>query len=430
MKPFRIGIEWRRNSALALADEAALFGRLTLHVGDDCLTALYDSWDSTLAPGPYVSVYSLASWMIGNWWSLLHEPLRDGPKSEPFLVRHGFAGVMGPYSLPDLVSWRDEDRMLVQVERRSGRFEEARFLGSGLWGVPATMFQDELARFLDTVCDRLIELGHGHHDLVARWRRVSELDAEEQQFCIACGRLGLSPDEVRDDLAETLISAHDLPVFRDPDLSRQFLDAELPSSNLVQDATLVSRAVDQLGTVSPVRIPHSIRETTGAESISPSRPYEFGYDMARRFRELLNLDDRDGPPDLAALFGWAPSGEVALPRGGVAVVSRDLAGEVRLATRGGFEATKRFACCRAMFDAILTPRRLSYVASGSQLRDKAGRAFAAEFLLPAKALRREVGDVELDDQRMREIAQRYKVSELLVADQARNHGLVAGTDWS
>lgn len=425
MKIFRIHMEWMRNDSIAVPAERALFGRLTIHVDDDCVSQLRDSWHGAVADGPYVSVYPLLNWMLANWWSLRFEPCHSKRPSEEFLMRHSWMAVSGPYSLPGLTTWREDDRMMLEVEPSRSRFHEAHFQVSGKWTVPVATFELELARLIEASCDRLRQFGLGDDPVVDCWREITSLTSEEREYCGACGRIGLEPGRIPDELAEELIRTAELPAFKNTRFAAEFLDSESAVTTIFEDAQKVSRAVDQLSSAGCLRDVRRAEEAILPFSVSPGRPYEAGYRAAQELRSGFGLSRQLGPPDLEAMFGWTPQGALALPRSGVALISRSPAGEIRVGAKVGLESSQRFGFCRAMFDALAVPRDLGYISTGYRLRDKASRAFSAEFLLSSEALRHEVetaGGI-VDDEFVRAIAEKYKVSTITVSDQLTNHGL-------
>ena len=73
-------------------EEVAALGLLEIRAGDRLLTAGTDvSGDTPVyRPGPYVSGYHLAEWLVWNWWRLRWEP--------PITWQNGWFGTGGGYA--------------------------------------------------------------------------------------------------------------------------------------------------------------------------------------------------------------------------------------------------------------------------------------------------------------------------------------------
>jgi len=150
------------------------------------------------------------------------------------------------------------------------------------------------------------------------------------------------------------------------------------------------------------------------------RPWQLGYAMARRLRgELAVLDT-----DFFDIAPWVGTAEVRAPaRGlyGFAAVSDDRCGVV-LGTPGLGANTKRFGQARALGRILAHRQQRQFILSAARSHDeRVARAFAAELLAPAKGIRQMLEAIgEDDDSTLETIADRYRVSPLLVRHQYDN----------
>jgi len=90
----------------------------------------------------------------------------------------------------------------------------------------------------------------------------------------------------------------------------------------------------------------------------------------------------------------------------------------------------RLLIARALGDFLerSTPRP-SLLSSLSTDRQAQSRAFAAEFLAPAEALRQRLAGNDLEPERADELAEEFGVSSQLIRHQVRNHDLATIVDY-
>ncbi len=87
---------------------------------------------------------------------------------------------------------------------------------------------------------------------------------------------------------------------------------------------------------------------------------------------------------------------------------------------------RRFEAARLIGDRLLVTsgEPLQPATRAHTFRQKAQRAFAAEFLCPIESLHDEIGNDHSNDS-IEEVAGVFEVSPVLVATQLRNHGLLS-----
>lgn len=89
---------------------------------------------------------------------------------------------------------------------------------------------------------------------------------------------------------------------------------------------------------------------------------------------------------------------------------------------GRAEARRRFLVCRAL-GGFLASGSAALVTTRGTERQRRNRAFAAEFLAPAVAIRERLPQGRLGEEDLAELAETFSVSEWVIRHQVENHGL-------
>jgi hypothetical protein len=102
----------------------------------------------------------------------------------------------------------------------------------------------------------------------------------------------------------------------------------------------------------------------------------------------------------------------------------------------GTEDRVRFAFCRSLYEVLIAPNREPAIVTKSKTqRQKANRAFAAEFLLPSATLRNRITEEEVEPEMIEDLANEFGVSSMVVQHQLANHKIAVPThsfdliDW-
>ncbi len=126
-------------------EERAGFGQLEISVNGQLMTEGFDEHVGGYAPGPRVSGYHFAEWLVWNWWRLRWEP---GPpeKLRPEILRrweaaHRTATIGEGYVWPNIMISSDGFRCALAAEssreigtapfRYFGRREDGSSFGRG-----------------------------------------------------------------------------------------------------------------------------------------------------------------------------------------------------------------------------------------------------------------------------------------------------------
>ncbi|MEO3860484.1 hypothetical protein [Acrocarpospora sp. B8E8] len=105
----RIEWEWEAAPHMKAVELRATFARLTIFVGQDCVTLVEDQESSSSRRAIAVSLYPLAEWLAYNWWFLQadsrhNENEADARRSrQRHSIRHAGDGFFWPdlYVLPE-----------------------------------------------------------------------------------------------------------------------------------------------------------------------------------------------------------------------------------------------------------------------------------------------------------------------------------------
>ena len=90
------------------------------------------------------------------------------------------------------------------------------------------------------------------------------------------------------------------------------------------------------------------------------------------------------------------------------------------------DATRRFAFCRALYEVVRNSEPGPAVVSCSNtIAQKQNRAFAAELLAPAEALRDRLFEWDGGDDEISEVANEFGVSDWVIRHQVQNHHIGA-----
>ena len=142
----------------------------------------------------------------------------------------------------------------------------------------------------------------------------------------------------------------------------------------------------------------------------------------------------DPIPDLAKVlhdrFGWPSDPQIILEGSSApslnALVGRDSHGYPRVVEKPGRPDSRHYRLARALYfvpvaEASVSPRLITRSFTWDQ---QASRAFAAELLAPAEALRHLV-DERNTDESIANLAQEFNVSTWVIEHQLENHGIAS-----
>lgn len=403
------------------AEEKAGFGAIRIVADGHCLTEGFDEYTESYRPGPLVSGYHLAEWLIWNWWRLRWEPPRPhAHRTLEWVFAHRMSTVGEGYVWPNVTIDSDGFRSWLTSERSSrhdnGSF---RYFGGPTAAVPAKCLERAIDGFASDILKRLGEKKLGDTNLHRLWRdlRIEREDPAVSRFRRLEALVGRDADEAdAEEIERHLADAADLgpdaleevaagvePRARGPiDMlsaerieeiaRRQGFDAKPADAVRLDSGTSLpvweETEAWRVGEAAADAVRH--QEKLGAEPIGNARLAELGGTTAVAISERGKLSDQ-----LAFVLDRNGEG-------------------TRLALRSKGETGRRFELARLIGDRLFGgARRLFPATRAYSYRQKAQRAFAAELLSPFEAVNEMLGNDD-SDEKQADAARHYQVSPMAI----------------
>ncbi len=422
--------EWLPAQGVTSAELAATWCRLTITVDGRVVTRVDDLLANSTRNAIFCSAYPLAEWIATHWWFLRSHVRAAGaldrlPSSINFAAHSGANGAASHdmRTAGDGFLW---PRLLIVPEGRrtllawtADEFPQAgllRFVADGrAWGRPVEV-QASLSSLVDTVIDRLHEVGITDTLLEDEWRAILAADEQEASFCDAAAALGLDPYDMDEQTAKSIEGLGaalgqelvvELAAAADPQRLREDLDWVTHSLKRISHKPGAAR-----GVLAKLRALHLRDDDSGP-------PWELGWRHAKTVRKVLRVADSE-PFGFDGMFDHrhSASGDGALQALASGVSGRI---EVVLGIRAGV-AGQRFVDGRALWRSLHTEDRPYLLTTANTFEQRVERAFAAELLAPA------MGIAKIIDTRsgvalatdVERAARRFKVSPVVVGHQLEN----------
>lgn len=424
--------EWEDGAGVSTPELAATWARLSITAGGQLVTRVLDKPARSLREAVYVPLYPIARWLVENWWSLHFEPSsRRRIASLDFRRRHDLRFARDGFALPSIEFLSDGRFVEVNWCPPPASTTNVEFLSRGSARVDTQSFEATLRAFVSAVVTRLRDRGSGGTDLEEDWEAIDSLTAEERLFATAVGVLGGDPFALEEGCAEEIaeLLAEEAP----EGLSDLLACTEAENLEEVLHWLRDERArlaesrsrLERLGEVG-ARIPHRRAAGTGA-------PSDTGYHFARSLRQELGIEDSPLPTTeavVAALSGEKGQSGASLPTLartradilGIAVRAKNGLPQIAVVPTGPTGTS--FTLCRAAGEYLASGgKSYDLVTGASTYRQKINRAFAAEFLAPARALHRRITDELVDEEKIEELAAEFGVSTFVIRHQVTNHNL-------
>ena len=408
------------------SDILAQFTMATLSVeaGGATVTSVLDRGNRIYSNEVVVPLFSVAEWLVTNWWHIWYEIEDTGEQRPDFASRHNLAFAADGFVLPSLTMAAASGRMQLRWVPYKPQHARIEFVDEGSESVPRDELETELRNLIDAVIERL----HGRPDtapaagnLARDWNAVNGLDADEIEFSRAAALLGIDPFDVPDQVAAAIVAFWERA---DPSVRDDAL-ATATEDSLVRVADWLDGAIDALTATPHATDWPDIRQALPA--MATAEPWERGYALARATRDRIGgnggrIDfQRHGPLAISHRRTDPPSRRID------GLVAADSPACVT-AQRGA--SGTRFLTARALGEylgrSVAGPGLLTSLSTDSQAQS---RAFAAEFLAPAKALRQRLAGNAVEPERADDLAQEFGVSSQLIRHQIENHNLATIVDY-
>ena len=415
-----------------LPEEIASFGQLIITAGKDCLTGgiEQDADIHRYRPGPYVSGYHLAEWLVWNWWRLRWEPrpVPKGPVSEDWNFAHCMSAIGEGYIWPNITVANDGFQCQLTAAPSLEPYKVLfRYLGhpeQRTVAFPSEQFERAVDIFVESVIERCDAT-----DLKATNLHILQQDLTQERNVPELARLrkleallGSEPDELPSDVLETrLEDAHVLgnnaldELAATSDLARM-----LPAQDII-DITKKSGFESEATNTVAVR-------SARPPSWGTSAAWHIGYSLAHQVRRQESLGH--APISNGCLADLAGTTVKALQEGEDVspiswVFNFNQNGHSRIVLRPRWATGRRFDLARLIADRLFS----AMLPSGSDpmlpatrsysYRQKAQRAFAAELLCPRAAVKEMLGN-DYSEENQEQVANYFSVSSMVIANGLQN----------
>lgn len=255
------------------------------------------------------------------------------------------------------------------------------------------------------------------HALLARIEDSRDQPAE-CAFCRTAGALGLMAYDLEDARVAQIRDL--LKLIPEEDARLDFGSAVLADA-LTEGQLWTSEQLDRFRQRNAMPVLASLRARCRGDVNAAIRPYQQGYNLARRARMVLELAEDQplgGVDGLSKLFG-ADDGIGLSPKapGALRAFQGFDDGRPTIVVEDEGPQSSAFILARGIGDFLAFGSRMACVADLYTDRQAVGRAFAAEFMAPIGAV---VRMVEEEDQPVARIAEHFGVMPTVVQHQYEN----------
>ncbi|MEK7401438.1 MAG: hypothetical protein AABZ80_03650 [Gemmatimonadota bacterium] len=432
-KKLKFEFEWEEPGGARGAELRATWARFRIDIDGQSLTQLLDHRTNSVRTSVYLPLYPVAEWIATHWWFLAREFETPEKASNGYAKRHDLRFAGEGFALPSVQFKPLGDYVRIEWKRRVLESQRVEFPARGEAYIPLDAFQQALRDLVSAVVERLSEAKITNSLLHEEWAGLAKLDKEEQDFVSAAAALGLDPFATQTKEQDRLLrAAADVP----GSLLTSFL--AIASINTLEQQVATLRAAIAETAKRSTKLYALAHLRSHVESGSNNgAPWRQGYDYAQRLRKALGIEVqplttfasycaalRVHENDLREAAHDEPSPLF------VALVNSNAKGSPGFALGGGLareigrSRRATFALTRALFEYLSSPvEQPSLVTRAVSDREKRNRAFAAEFLAPAEALRAKVSGSVVGEDEMEDMAATFGVSSFVIRHQLFNHGI-------
>ena len=178
---------------------------LRIEVNGSTVTTGTDHGDSDLRDGFVVPMFSVAEWLVCNWWHIFFEVDR-GVQSHDFASRHDMAFAGDDFVFPSLLLKPTSESVEVSWLQRQSR--QSGSVHRRTEYVSHEDLEVQARKIIEEVLNRLREHDVDVEHLETEWKALNDLDPEEQEFCRAAALLGEDPFDIGDSRADEILAWH------------------------------------------------------------------------------------------------------------------------------------------------------------------------------------------------------------------------------
>ncbi|MDQ2731098.1 MAG: hypothetical protein M3Y56_05520 [Armatimonadota bacterium] len=428
MTKFRIEFDWQDPQGAKGPELRATWADLKIIVGDEVITTVVNDKSRSTRDTITLPLYPLTEWMATHWWSLLYEQTSPGrPSQDTYEERHCLRFAREGYALPGLCIRPLGNSILFEWSPLHLSSCGVRFIKGGWAGIPLKDVRESLGELIESVLGRLQEHQIGNTLLFEEWNTIQNADEDETDFCIAAARLGLDPYNLDKQQQNAITQAAEK-------VPASILDDffSVAESNLLPyQSTSLLGAIESTHSQS-YELPDLLDLRRQLPKPSAQAPWDQGYEFARSLRTLIHQEERgfESIEEIGEALHMEPNAlnQSIIPTPNLGFLDGLLAINQKgspgfLVTRRN-EASKRYTFCRILFEWLnssgANPAIVSRVRSDRQQRN---RAFAAEFLAPAKLVQERISGSTISDDEVNDLAEDFHVSDYVIRHQIENHHL-------
>ena len=423
MSDFKITAEWYDaddNDVIYKSTTASL----SIQIDDIFLTQNTDGWTQSVQNSIRVSTYPLAKWFAYYWWRLENEYLIVNGRKPDFNWRcaHELGAANHGYVWPKVLFVSDGQFINIWSDTIPTPLQSVNYIGKldSVYSVPMESFQNAIGTLIN---DTIFRLSGVDADLLDLWTIVSE---ERNNPKISNIRkleavLGYDPEECPDELMNRVL------VFQ-KQVGQTSIKELAPF--LLSDTNLQQHLQTEKGIES---IPQVKQDQITIDRNKDYLPWQQGVSAARQLRRLCDFgDDLIESKKILDLLGIASknlssynntySSEIP-----VSVGRNESDGKwIIIPSTKKAETSKRFELSRLLGDYLLykdSDQEWLIASDYKSFRQKAQRAFAAEFLCPIFALDRFLNN-DYSETKREKAASYFQVSNQTIDSLLLNNGRI------
>ena len=422
----------------ATPEEMAAFGRLDVCANGRCLTEGMAYGANDLSRGPLVSGYHIAEWLVWNRWRLLWEARPDAPGHE-WAFSHCLSSIGEGYVWPNIEVSSDGVRALIAssptIDRAAGLY---RYVGApAVEVVTAAELEAAIDSFVRSALDLLADKRVPDTNLHRLWCDVEREreDGKASWLRRLEARWGHDPDEMDATRVRTAIDAsHRLGLDAVEELAADAGGRGAAALPTTEELEIAAEGGAELRTQDAVEFQTRDDMPTWGEDAA----WRLGVATAHALRRQEALDGEPIDNKRLTVLSGVQVRVLNGPQFRRPPLSFLLSAgkRRRVALRSEWETGRRFDLARLLGDRLfgqdepLLPATRAYT-----YRQKAQRAFAAEFLCPYEAVREFLRD-DRSEEHCDKAAQHFNVSpwtidSLLINNERRDapHATRSYADW-
>jgi hypothetical protein len=437
---FKLDFEWLSQDNSPVMEERTTFASFSILINEKNIISFIDSTNKSIRSNLHVSLYPLAEWFALNWWFLFGEKTQHNDYS----WRHNLKYTKSGFSFPDLNINFDGNIILLSWSPSKYKFHSIEFISKGIARIDRQAFEIEVGSFIKAVISRLEQFEVKNTILQNEWKVINSASEDETLFCLTTASLGLDAYSI-DEREQRLIIEVDkfLPesIRDDFFISADYKQLDKLSKELKAAMTKASNTKAKLESIKNIR--DKIDKSKQFDSSNSA--WDEGYDAAKKLRKFLGLNGHiiADTKELAHALKTdlsqikASFSEVELDnneiKGVMAINKTDQLPGFAFFKTPGFKAIneqhKVFTFCRVLYEYIfstqLNPALITTLKTHNQKRN---RAFAAEFILPADALRKMKIKAEISQDDLENLSTNFNISPYVLKHQLKNHHIAEVID--